>query len=1105
MATASDATSTLTGIMGNLSAAVRNTGLAMTVASGVAGGAMVAMAMNAQQVSSAFREVDTISREVSDAQAEYGKLVSDLNTEFGLQANRMEVIDGLYQSVSAGVTEGAEAQREFLETAAQLAVVGRVDLATTVDVLSTVMNTYGLETEQAQDVSESLFQTVQFGKVRMEELAPVLGRVAALGSELDTQIDEIGASMAVLTRTGFDARVAATGLRNIFRAMMRPSETMQQMLREIALENDLFADSMEESASVVRDIANEYQNATDALDRYEQKQSEARATSEESSLALQEARLKIQAIEEERLDQLPELTNKQVKQAESISELESVIDNYQFKVNKARVQEEKYRQDAEETQTKLTNLRQEFKQNVDAAGDLEGSVGNLVLGNQDFIETLVQLRERANEQNIAFNELFPRTRALQGALALVGEDGQALTEVFEQMESGTLDAREAWDGLDESARENFESFEAFKASTEDVQDGGLPEWFNEATGEQATMRNSVARLKEAVQDLGRIFSEDVTNNLQSFADAIERVSSWAKSLDETVRGNISRFMILLTTLGLLIGPLLFIGGQFALIAQALGTALLPVLVVAAGLFGAFAAGLQTAIQGGSEAEAMFTRLSGAFNSIIGYLQHARQAFNVLVAPELIRFGRNIVGIFDSVNASLSGSIGPAGGFNSTITQLAGSLGRVVEKMNQFLQSNKDAIVGGLVALVTYITSEAIPAVDDFVRGLLAIISDINWKLLLAIAVPAIVAVGKALVSVIGIVGRFMQNNSKLIGWVITIGAVFTSLLFTLGKLVPVFSAMGTVVSAVGAIIGATLVPGMSALGVAASIITPILSSLIPGFSTLALGLSALGTILTKAFIAVKIFVGGLATLAGALSTPVIIAGVLIAAFTALIASLWIAREEMKKIWETIKRDVFSIIGTLGDALSGEITWKEAGRRIVETLVSGLYERLSLLKKAATKVADTVKDYLGFGSAPPALGEDYNPNNYGKNVSTSFAEGMMNSEGEVKKATKSIAPSEDEFKMEELDFGSMGTDPGSQSENLESGFFDGDTGGANSQRRRSDMDSGSDITIDEKAIYFESGAFEGVSDEELPEKVRKVVDDSLDEIVEDVRARGADPN
>jgi hypothetical protein len=1045
--------------------------------------------------------VDTIGREVKNSQEEYGELVSDLNTKFGLQANRIEVIDGLYQSVSAGVEEGAEAQREFLETAAQLAVVGRVDLATTVDVLSTVMNTYGMETEQAQDVSESLFQTVQFGKVRMEELAPVLGRVAALGSELDTQIDEIGASMAVLTRTGFDARVAATGLRNIFRAMMRPSETMQQMLREIALENDLFADSMEEGSEAVREIANEYRSATDALAEFEQKQSEARATQEKSSLAIQEARLKIEAIEEERLEQLPEITSEQVKEAESVEELESVIDDYQFKVNKARIQEERYRQNAEETEEKLSTLRQEFKQNINTTGDLEGSIGNLVLGNQDFVETLVDLRKRADEQNVAFNELFPRTRALQGALALVGEDGQALTDIFEQMESGTFDAKEAWEGLDESAKSNFDSFESFKASTEDVQQGDLQQWFDQATGEQVRMRNSLARLKEVAQDLGAVFSAGVTDALTRFADSISRISDFAKNMDESLRSNISRFLILSTVLGLVVGPLLLIAGQMALIAGALGPALIPFLAGAAGLFGLLASSIKTAVDGGEGADNMFSSMSSVLHSIKSALSDAHRAFKALVLPELLNFADVLTSLFYSLKDSIGGVVSDGGGLTTIIFNIADAIGQAITSFSEFIAKNEELIVEGITILVGILSKEVIPNLVDLAAGILQVIAKIDPKPFIALAGVLGFVIVKV-VNILGWIGRWLQRNDQLVGKIATLAIMLTGLVGVLGKLAPVFSVLATAFNVMAGILGAYLIPQISALAVGKATLLAIFGKVAAMFPTLSAGFGILATVASKLLVGLKLLAGGFATLAGAISAPVAAVITLIAILGVLVASAFIAKEETIAIFKSLYSDVKEIFGLLGQAIGGEISWKEAGQQIVETLVSGMLTRIQLVKNAAKKVAGTVKDFLGFGSAPEGYGEEMNPKNWGGNAGNSFALGLEGSSGEIDSAVKSTVPSPEDFAInftEEDLLSNTSSDMGALERSSIS--LGRDTTPNQNRSKPSGMSGGKKIVIEEGAV--EVGPFHGISDEELPERVEEEVDKSLEEIVEEIKGSGHD--
>jgi len=739
MATASDLTSGLSGAIRGLSATARNLGVAMTGASAIAGAAMFTLSQRAERVNAAFREVDTLVQGAANSQEKYGQLTSDLNTEMGLQADRLEVIEGLYQSISAGIGQSTEAQREFLTTASKLAVVGRVELGTSVDVLSTVMNTYGLQADQAQDVSESLFQTVQFGKTRMEDLAPVLGRVAALGSNLSVQIDEIGAAMGVLTRTGFGARVAATGLRNIFRAMMRPSETMREQLRGIALEQDLFAESMGESEEQVREIAQRYRDAKDALSTYTSEMQQARDVQEKSSLAIQEARLKIEAIEEGRLDQLPELTTKTVEEAETIQELNKIIDNQQFQVNKARVEEEKYRQEKEKQQETLSGIREEFKNNIDVQGDLEGGIGNLVLQNQDFVDTLVQLRERTKEQNVAFNELFPRTRALQGALALVGDDGEALTNIFEQMEEGTFDAAESWDNLDESAKENFDSFEEFQSVTEDVTSGDLNEWFEQAQGPQQRLRDSISELQEALSSIGRVFTEDLTESISTFTENFNNLVERFSNLEENVRENISEFMVLATTIGLVLGPLLLFGGQIALIAQAMGSMFIPFALLSGTAIGILAGAFSTAASGGEEAQSMFEEMRSFLAGLVDTVNWLRRVFVEETLPGMITAGEGVVDVFSAIFGELSDGSSEGG---SLIRQFASLWGDAFALIGKFLSSNADRIANFVGTIADGLINVVVPAIillgqkfiDDVLPKIISLINDV---------IPVVQSLGQA--------------------------------------------------------------------------------------------------------------------------------------------------------------------------------------------------------------------------------------------------------------------------------------------------------------------------------------------------------------------------
>jgi hypothetical protein len=620
------------------------------------------------------------------------------------------------------------------------------------------------------------------------------------------------------------------------------------------------------------------------------------------------------------------------------------------------------------------------------------------------------------------------------------------------------------------------------------------------------MRNSIARLKEVIQDLGAVFSEDVTESLSGFADAVTKISTFAKGLRDSVRSNISQFAILATTLGLVIGPLLLIGGQFALIAQALGPALIPVLLVATGVFGAFAAAIKTAIDGGSEAQSMFASMSSVFNSIIGYLQDAYLAFKVLILPELINFGRTLFGLFRSISSSLSGVVGVSGGVTTIIFNMAAAIGDLVAMLNTWFTQNEEKIVATVTKLADILVNRVIPDLIAFAAGVLQVIANINPKPFIAMAI-GIGRIVLAITDVLGIIGRWMQRNDQLLGTIVTIVGVLGT--FAIAG-VKVLSVIGRIATVLGPAInfitilarvfmktGSASVALRSALNILrARVLVP----LIARFGMVAKGAS----IVAAAF---KYVAAGASMLASFISLPMVIIGGLIALFAALVASAYIMRDELRAVFQTALRDFKSILGTLGDAIGGEISWKEAGRKIVETLVSGLFDRLSLLRKGAKKVADTVKDYLGFGSSPPALGEDYNPKTYGENVTSSFSTGMLNEKGKIKDSAMGISDSVKEemsIDMSSDDIFNFEQDAGSDLGALERSSigFGGRSSSSQNQRPSID-DSSGDVTIEEKAVYFEKGAFQGVSDEEIPQMVDNEVQKSLDDIVEEMRGSGRD--
>lgn len=144
------------------------------------------------------------------AMDEMTQQVKTFSTDFGVLPS--EVIPSLYEALSSGVPE--DNVFAFLEVAQKAARGGVTELATTVDGLTTVINSYGADTIDAARASDVMFQTVKFGKVTFDDLAGQMYDVAPVAAAMGVSFEEVGAGLALLTSKGVPARVATTQMRS---------------------------------------------------------------------------------------------------------------------------------------------------------------------------------------------------------------------------------------------------------------------------------------------------------------------------------------------------------------------------------------------------------------------------------------------------------------------------------------------------------------------------------------------------------------------------------------------------------------------------------------------------------------------------------------------------------------------------------------------------------------------------------------------------------------------------------------------------------------------------------------------------------------------------
>lgn len=176
-----------------------------------------------------------------------------------------ELADALFTVTSAGA-RGSEAM-EILERSAKAAAIGLGETQQIARSTTAVLQAYGKETITAEEATDVLTATVREGNLEASDLAPVLGRVIGIASQLGISFQEVGANIATFTRLGVGAEEAVTGLRGVMNALLKPTSEGAKALDDIGISfEDLRAQVAEEGlASTMIELVRSFEGNEEAL------------------------------------------------------------------------------------------------------------------------------------------------------------------------------------------------------------------------------------------------------------------------------------------------------------------------------------------------------------------------------------------------------------------------------------------------------------------------------------------------------------------------------------------------------------------------------------------------------------------------------------------------------------------------------------------------------------------------------------------------------------------------------------------------------------------------------------------------------------------------
>ena len=168
-------------------------------------------------------EIATLRPEIIKTASEYGK-------------SAQEAAEAMYFITSSGIK--GEAAMAALEQSLLASALGMGETQVIADMLTSAMNAYGPEALNAAKATDFLIAAIREGKAEPDALAGAMSRVLPVASNMGVEFEQVAAAFAALSTSGTNADEAATQLRGILGALLKPGKAAEKQLKEMGLSSE---------------------------------------------------------------------------------------------------------------------------------------------------------------------------------------------------------------------------------------------------------------------------------------------------------------------------------------------------------------------------------------------------------------------------------------------------------------------------------------------------------------------------------------------------------------------------------------------------------------------------------------------------------------------------------------------------------------------------------------------------------------------------------------------------------------------------------------------------------------------------------------------------
>lgn len=154
--------------------------------------------------------------------------IVELSNQTGISSS--EIAENVYNAISAG-QETADSVN-FVENATKLARAGFAETGNALDILSTIMNAYGMEASEVTRVSDVLIQTQNLGKTTVAELSSAMGKVIPTANAYGVSLEQLAAGYAIMTANGVATAESTTYMNSMLNELGKSGTGVSNILKE---------------------------------------------------------------------------------------------------------------------------------------------------------------------------------------------------------------------------------------------------------------------------------------------------------------------------------------------------------------------------------------------------------------------------------------------------------------------------------------------------------------------------------------------------------------------------------------------------------------------------------------------------------------------------------------------------------------------------------------------------------------------------------------------------------------------------------------------------------------------------------------------------------